>query len=242
MRRKAVFQRIKGAELSDDEAMIYAKLRDDMDILITDYLGDAPDSIRDQMMRHDPKFATFHSAYQNHNLQFDSQNAFLEEEKQVQLFKLFAHISISRDPRAVRDMIPEDIWSNLPPDPEISELEALRAELKGGQHRLVSNEHKAKIRQLTYTISLKRTNRDKLIIKKYYKDYFYNGPTRDIERQAWGEEKDEYVKPKLYLNIPKRARLAELLCHQPEHWSQERISEARVEVIDLYAALYKVMH
>ncbi|CAJ2510565.1 Uu.00g095340.m01.CDS01 [Anthostomella pinea] len=30
--------------------------------------GDAPDSIQDQMIRHDPKFATFHSAYQNHNL------------------------------------------------------------------------------------------------------------------------------------------------------------------------------
>ncbi|CAJ2512698.1 Uu.00g008170.m01.CDS01 [Anthostomella pinea] len=186
MRRKAVFRRIKGAELSDGEAMTYAKLRDDMGEQSLNagfeerwtpkfckrgagntVNGDALDSIRDQMMRHDP-----------------NQNAFLEKEKQVQLFKLFAHVSIWRDPHAVRDMVPEDVWSNLPPGPEISELKELRAKLKGGQHRLIGNEHKAKIHQLTYTISLKRTNRNNLVVKKYREDYFHNGPIRDIERQA----------------------------------------------------------
>ncbi|CAJ2509961.1 Uu.00g058610.m01.CDS01 [Anthostomella pinea] len=224
--------------------MAYAKLRDDMGEqslnagfeerwtpkfwrrgagnAVNDHLGDVPDSIRDQMMRHDP-----------------NQNTFLEEEKQIQLFKLFAYVSILWDPRAMRDMVPEDVWSNLPLDPEISELEVLRAELKGGQYRLVGNKHETKICQLTYTISLKRTNRDKLVVKKYRKDYFYNGPTRDIERQQGGQEEDEYIEPKLDLDIPERAQLAELLCHQPEHWSEEQISKARVEVIDLYAALCK---
>ncbi|SCO54118.1 uncharacterized protein FFNC_15344 [Fusarium fujikuroi] len=69
--------------------------------------GDTPDSVRDQMMRHDPQFATFHQAYLNDIANFDLQNAFLEEEKQSQLFRLFAHVSLTRDPRATADMLDE---------------------------------------------------------------------------------------------------------------------------------------
>ncbi|KAG4268336.1 hypothetical protein FPRO04_12442 [Fusarium proliferatum] len=69
--------------------------------------GDTPDSVRDQMMRHDPQFATFHQAYLNDIANVDLQNAFLEEEKQSQLFRLFAHVSLTRDPRATADMLDE---------------------------------------------------------------------------------------------------------------------------------------
>ncbi|KAJ3463633.1 hypothetical protein MRS44_008419 [Fusarium solani] len=41
--------------------------------------GNAPDAVRDQMMRHDPKFLTFHDAYLNQMVEFDLQNTFLEE-------------------------------------------------------------------------------------------------------------------------------------------------------------------
>lgn len=44
-------------------------------------LGDATDSVRDQMMRHEPGFKTFCSAYLNEIANFDLQNAFLEEER-----------------------------------------------------------------------------------------------------------------------------------------------------------------
>lgn len=48
------------------------------------------------------------SAYLNENAMFDHQNAFLEEEKQDQLFRMFAHVSFTRDPRATRDMVPDE--------------------------------------------------------------------------------------------------------------------------------------
>ncbi|EGU72539.1 hypothetical protein FOXB_16952, partial [Fusarium oxysporum f. sp. conglutinans Fo5176] len=92
--------------------------------------GDAPGSVRDQMMRQDARFMTFQSAYLNEIANFDLQNAFLEEEKESQLFRLFAHASLTRDPRATADMVPDEVWANLAPDPEIVELEEQRAQLK----------------------------------------------------------------------------------------------------------------
>lgn len=75
------------------------------------------------MMRHDPQFMTFQSAYLNQIVNFDIQNAFLEEEKETQLFRMFAHVSLTRDPRATADMVPPEVWANAPPDPEIIEFQ-----------------------------------------------------------------------------------------------------------------------
>ena len=61
------------------------------------------------MMRHDPTFATFHNAYLNEIAKFDTQNTFLVEQTEDQLYKLFAHVSLTRDPRATRDMVPDAI-------------------------------------------------------------------------------------------------------------------------------------
>ncbi|KAH8661060.1 hypothetical protein BGZ61DRAFT_539941 [Ilyonectria robusta] len=97
--------------------------------------GDAPDTVRDQMMRQDPRFMTFHHAYLNEIANFDLQNAFLEEEKEDQLFQLFAHVSLTRDPRATSDMVPDEVWANLSSDPEIVELEEQRAQFKRGKYR-----------------------------------------------------------------------------------------------------------
>ncbi|PCD25770.1 hypothetical protein AU210_012206 [Fusarium oxysporum f. sp. radicis-cucumerinum] len=192
-----VFRRYRGANLSEDEAMLYSKLRDDIGdqslnsgherrwtprfarrvpaMLPT--VRDAPDSVRDQMMRHDPQFATFHHAYLNEIANFDLQNAFLEEEKQSQLFRLFAHVSLTRDPRATADMVPEEVWASLPPDPEIVKLEEERAELKEGNYRIDGHIHEEKIRQLTQEIRKKRSQRDRQVVKQYREHYFYNRPT-----------------------------------------------------------------
>jgi hypothetical protein len=113
------------------------------------------------MMRHDPQFATFHHAYLNEIANFDLQNAFLEEEKQSQLFQLFAHVSLPRDPRATADMVPEEVWASLPPDPEIVKLEEERAGLKQGSYRIDGHIHEEKIRQLTQEIRRECAQRDR---------------------------------------------------------------------------------
>lgn len=199
--------------------------------------GDAPDSVRDQMMRHDPKFATFSGAYLNENARFDLQNAFLEEEKQDQLFRMFAHVSLTRDPRAVRDMVPEEVWINTPPDPEIVALEEERAALKQGRYRIEGHVAEKRIRELTNKISTKRATRDRTIVKEYREYYFYNRPTWDIEAQARDVEEEAYEVPTIDLTIPERARLADLLCFQPNNWTDEEATQYHIEATNLMVAL-----
>ncbi|CAH0017227.1 unnamed protein product [Clonostachys rhizophaga] len=181
--------------------------------------GDAPDSVRDQMMRQDPRFMTFQSAYLNENANFDLQNAFLEEEKESQLF--CAHVSLTRDPRATADMVPDEVWANLAPDPEIVELEGQRAQLKQGKYRIDGHEHEKRIRKLTDEI----------------RDYFYHRPAWDIERQARGEDEEEYEEPVIDVTVPERERLAEILCNQPDDLTEDQTTQRRIESIDLMVAL-----
>ncbi|KAL8310446.1 hypothetical protein RB597_010330 [Gaeumannomyces tritici] len=242
--------------LSDTEAMLYAKLRDDLgrqsleagfEVCWTPKFfrrgaanaanGNAPDVVRDQMMRHDPKFSTFHGAYLNERVKFDLQNTFLEEETENQLYKLFAHVSITRDPRAKRDMVPAEVWANLLPDPEIVELEKQRAALKRGQYRIHGRENEKAVRVLTEEIKRKRAQREDRVVRQYREYYFYHRPTWDIERQALGEVEEEYEEPKVELDIPERARLAEIWCDQPNNWSDDEILRHRIEAIDLMVSL-----
>jgi hypothetical protein len=150
---------------------------------------------------------TFQSAYLNESANFDLQNVFLEEEKESQLFRLFAYVSLMRDPRATADMVP---------DPEIVELEEQRVQLKQGKYRIKGHKHKKQIRKLTNEIRVKRTQHIKQVVKKYRENYFYHRPTWDIKRQAQGEEEEEYKKPVINVTIPERKKLAEILCHQPD--------------------------
>ncbi|KAL7940735.1 FluG domain-containing protein [Trichoderma barbatum] len=250
-----VFRRIRDSTLSADEAMLYSTLYEDMgrqslesghEHRLTPRCarrgasnaanGDAPDSVRDQMMRHDPKFATFFSAYLNKNINFDLQHAFLEEEKHVELFRMFAHVSLTRDPRAVRDMVPEEVWNNAPPDPEILKLEEERNKLKNGRYRIEGCKDEQRIRQLTADIRLMKAQREKRIVKEYREFYFHHRPTWDIEAQARGEVEAEFKEPAIQTSIPERARVAEIFCYQSDNWTSEEILQHRIEAVQLMVA------
>ncbi|EJP61685.1 FluG domain-containing protein [Beauveria bassiana ARSEF 2860] len=224
-----------------DHAFDAACLTDAYSLLSRDVWGprdcDATDSVRDQMMRHEPGFKTFFSAYLNEIANFDLQNAFLEEEKQSQLFRMFAHVSLTRDPRAVRDMVPEKVWANQLPDPEIVKWEEERAVLKQGRYRVAGSEHEDRIRVLTDDIRNKRTQNERRVVKEYREYYFYNRPTWDIEAQARGEMEEEYEQPAMDLVIPERARLANIMCLQADDWTETELFQRRVEAIDLMVAL-----
>lgn len=188
-------------------------------------------------MRHDPSFQTFYSAYLNEVARFDLQNAFLEKEKQDQLFRMFAHVSLTRDPRATRDMVPPEVWKNAAPDPDILSLEEQRNRLKQGRHRIAGHKHEEEIRKLTEKIRTKRAEYERIIVKEYREYYFYNRPTWDFEAQARGEIEEAYKEPAIEVAIPERARLANLLCHQPQNLTNEQLTQRRVEVVDLMVAL-----
>ncbi|KAH7009443.1 uncharacterized protein B0I36DRAFT_257829 [Microdochium trichocladiopsis] len=98
--------------------------------------GQTSDAVRDQIMRHDPKWATFNSAYINQRVKFDVQSAFLNEPTEDSLIELLGHMSLTKDPAARRYMVPQDVWDALPIDPEILALENRRDQLKDGRYAI----------------------------------------------------------------------------------------------------------
>lgn len=109
-------------------------------------------------MRHDPEYATFNSAYINEKIGFHLQNAFLDEPTEDSLLRMLSHIGHMRDPRARRDMVPDEVWEMMPPDPEIEALREERASLKGGQYRIKGTEHEERIRELGKLIATKEAS------------------------------------------------------------------------------------
>ncbi|KAH7146947.1 hypothetical protein B0J13DRAFT_595275 [Dactylonectria estremocensis] len=162
-----VFRRFRGTTLSEDEPMLYSKLRDDIGQQSLDSGHEKKWTPRFARRgagnaANDPRFITFHHAYLNEIANFDLQNAFLEEEKENQLFRLFAHVSLTRDPRATSDIVPDEVWANLAPDLEI---------------------------------------------------YWIEG------------HEEEYAEPVIDVTIPECARLARILCHQPDDLTEDDILE-----------------
>ncbi|KAK4220404.1 hypothetical protein QBC38DRAFT_550690, partial [Podospora fimiseda] len=173
--------------------------------------GNASDAVRDHVMHHDPKWATFNSAYINEKVGFHLQKAFLDEPTEDSLLAMLSHIGLMRDPRASKDMVPDGVWEMMPPDPETEKLDTERARLKGGQYRIKGSENDDRIRELTRLTAAKVARWKNDIRRAYREDYFYNRPTWDVE--ANGQEKREYIEPAIDLYTPERAQLAEILCN-----------------------------
>ncbi|KAI1086032.1 FluG domain-containing protein, partial [Rostrohypoxylon terebratum] len=137
------------------------------------------------------------------------------------------------------DIVPDEVWDQLPPDPEITALEARRDQLRGGRYRYRGTEHEQEIRELTKLIQGKRAYRAKTIREEYRKYYFHNRPTWDIEKQANGQlaEQEEYVDPVVDLQIPERDQLARILCSQPRDLDSDKLMELRIQAADLMVTL-----
>ncbi|KAK2612329.1 hypothetical protein QQS21_001593 [Conoideocrella luteorostrata] len=85
-------------------------------------LGVAPDSIVDQVMRHDPLTGCMQNAYQNHRIGFNTQDAFLERYPCANgLTRAFTYMSIRCNPEVLKE-IPKAELDKLLPDPEVVSL------------------------------------------------------------------------------------------------------------------------
>ncbi|KAK3934352.1 hypothetical protein QBC46DRAFT_368262 [Diplogelasinospora grovesii] len=261
-----VFRRFERAILSPDRPLPYGKLRDDLArqsldagneepivprafrrLAANSVNGKAPDAVRDQAMRHNPRWATFNSAYINEMIQFDVQNAVLNEPSEDGLIRFWSHMSLMSDPRAASDMVPDEVWQDMPPRPDIVDLELRRAALKAGQFRIQGRDDEEEIRDLGRQIRNKQAQRRKDVKTGYRRYYFRNRPTWDIKKQfneaeeeaeeEAAEEEEEYVAPAIELHIPERAELAEILVNQREGLSDKELLELRIRAADLMTAL-----
>jgi hypothetical protein len=190
-------------------------------------------------MRHDPRWTTFFDVYLNQTVEWDLVNSTMRKELQTQFIKEMAHEGLNRDPRAIRNMVPDEVWNNMPPDPEIVALEQQRKKLKAGSYRIAGTEQEEEIRYLTHQISIKKNQRATRIKERYRSHFFANRPTWDIERQFDKVETPEYEYhgSTTVLSVPERAEVANLLCNQPQDQTDTEIHEYRNRAGDVMASL-----
>ena len=91
-------------------------------------LDTANKAVLDQVMRHEPNSNVF-QAYLNRRAGCHVQAAFFERPSADGLLKAFSHMGLTCDPRAPPAM-PDEVFSMLPPDPEIVALQDRRDRLK----------------------------------------------------------------------------------------------------------------
>ncbi|KAM4067359.1 FluG domain-containing protein [Hirsutella rhossiliensis] len=257
--KRPIFRGFDGSAVSDGKPLPYHKLNDDMERQTLDAGfekalgpkafrrgaanaadGNASDAVRDQMMRHDPRWATFNGAYINEKVEFHLERVVAGEPTDDCLIDLFTHMSLTRDPEARQNMVPDEVWQSLEPDPEISELEAQRDKFKNGRYRIRGTKHEDKVRELTKTIRMKKAQREKSIREYYRQYYFYHRPTWEIERQLANDDhqvEEVYSAPVIDLHIPERARLAKLLCQQADDLDFDGFLRLRIEVAELMTSL-----
>ncbi|RYP34851.1 hypothetical protein DL767_004076 [Monosporascus sp. MG133] len=140
--KRPIFRRFNGLNISENEALQYAKLRDDMARQSFDAGEEKPMQPKDWRRR------AANEANGN--------NAVIYEAYEDALIEMLTYISVTRDPRAGRDIVPNEIWQNMPPDPEIVELEQRRERLKGGRYRIKGNGNEQKIWDLIKEIRSKK--------------------------------------------------------------------------------------
>ncbi|RFU74046.1 domain containing [Trichoderma arundinaceum] len=150
-----IFRRFEGTSLSPNRPLQYNTLKEnpkrewkdagneeDLDLKAFQRMaangvnGKATNTVRDLVMRHDPEWATFNSAYINEKVQFHVQNAVLDEALEDELIQLWSHMRMTQDTRASSDMVPDEVWRNIQPDPGIENLKDQRAKLKGAHFRV----------------------------------------------------------------------------------------------------------
>ncbi|KAH6661772.1 FluG domain-containing protein [Halenospora varia] len=180
----------------------------------------ATDTVRDQVMRHNPNSAVYNGAYINERVPFDVLSAVLERPSADGILRMLTHISLIRDPRAPVH-VPDDVLAALSPDPRIVDLEQQRAQLKAGAYRIQGTEVEAEVRRLTAEIA----------------DYFRRRPIEDIERQNSGQQEEEYIEPVVEHQIPERAQLAELICTHIAGITPQDIVKRRIHSAGLMLAL-----
>ncbi|RFU74047.1 domain containing, partial [Trichoderma arundinaceum] len=169
--------------------------------------GKATDTVRDQVMRHDPEWATFNSAYINEKVQFHVQNVVLDEPLEDELIQFWSHMRMTRDPRASSDMVPNEVWRNIQPDPEIENLkDQRRGEKVKGRYR-----------------------------KYYFQNLSTWDIERRLRGEV--EDDEEYMAPAINLYISERAELANILIHQRDDLSLEELHSLCVRAAELMTIL-----
>lgn len=203
----------------------------------------APNSIVDQVMRHDPLTGCLQNAYQNHRVGFNTQDAFLERDPSADgLTRAFTHMSIRCNPEVPKE-IPKSEMDKLEPDPEVVELtnqvkrKAIQIRQEYGFIKNAPKEVKHEYEQLRRDLkSAEKAFRDDMT-KVFQNEYRRRMHNAELERQLSGMAIEEHTEPSIQHALEERTQLQALLCDFDTNMSRKDITDRKVRAVDLMARL-----
>lgn len=224
---------------SDDKWTSYCLRRGNCNAI----LGLAPNSIVDQVMRHDPMTGCMQNSYQNERVGFNTQDAFLERDPSADgLTKAFTHMSIRCLPEIPKE-IPQVELDKLEPDPEVINL---RARVKHSSRR-IKFEHRfinaapPQIQRDYNRLRQDLNNAEKAfrsdMTKKYRKACRRRIYNQELDRQISGKGVERSVEPAVQHQLTERTQLSSLMCDFKTNMSEVELTNRKVRAIDLLVRL-----
>lgn len=211
---------------------------------LTISVGLASDTVRDQVMRHDPMTGVFSGAYINHRVKFNTQDAFLERDVSDDgLTRAFAHMSIRCNPGIPKE-VPPAVLRALPPDPDIADLErrytTMFQQLRH-RYKFVKRAPPKEVKEyqdLGRQLTNARKSFKEEVSREFKRDYIFRFHNEQMKRQL---DKtyvtDVYVEPVVQHQLEERTRLQQILCDFSTDLGMKDIIRRKTRAINLMVAL-----
>ncbi|KJK84973.1 hypothetical protein H633G_11198 [Metarhizium anisopliae BRIP 53284] len=212
-------------------------------------LGIAPDSIVDQVMRHDPLTGCLQNAYQNSRVGFNTQDAFLERDPSADgLTRAFTHMSIKCNPE-VPKQIPKAELAKLPPDPEVvrlaKQVEAMARRMrqdygfiKAAPER-VREEYQQLRKDLRSTEKAFRDDMTKVYQEECRRRLHNEELQRQLSEMTVDPELDERAKPEpsVQHQLEERTKLQAILSDFRQDLDAKATTDRKVRAVELMVLL-----
>ena len=189
-------------------------------------LGAASDSVRDQVLRHDPSTGVFGAAYRDQLVRFNVQDAFLENNVSDDgLTRAFTHMSIRCNPGAPDPVSEEFMRQFYTQDPDIIDLERQTAKTKAmirQKYKFIKHAPKKEVteyqdlqKQLTSAKKSLKTEIDDAQRKDYFFSIHNVMMKHQLDRQhnsALVENDEADIVPLIVHQLYERTQLQQVLC------------------------------
>lgn len=195
-------------------------------------------------MRHDPMTGVFSSAYINHRVKFNTQDAFLERDVSDDgLTRAFAHMSIRCNP-GIPKVVPDVVLQVLPLDTDIVDLErrhtAMFQQLRH-RYKFVKRAPPKPMKEyqdLGRQLANARKSFREEISREFKRDYIYRFHNEQMKRQLDKMHvADVYVEPVFQHQLEERTLLQRILCDFSTDLDIKDIISRKIRAINLFVAL-----
>ncbi|KAK2591554.1 hypothetical protein QQS21_010747 [Conoideocrella luteorostrata] len=212
-------------------------------------LGVAPDSIVDQVMRHDHLTGCMQNAYQNHRIGFNTQDAFLERDPSADgLTRAFTHMSIRCNPEVPKE-IPKAELDKLPADPEFVGLKDQVRQMATRMRReygfikyapdVVKEEYQQLRRDLKNTKKAFRADMTKVYEEACRRRIHNKELQKQLSGMTLGPDRggEPNLEPRVQHQLGERTQLQAILSDFRQDLGSKDLAERKIQAVDLMVLL-----